>query len=284
MTVTRSRMARLTSLGAVAATTLSLMSTPVAADAAQSHTIQVYITKHRVVHMTSGMHPGVHRFEIRSGKVSAFQLAWVRRGYSDRELARDAAAGPNGGDLKALKRFTRNVTLLGGVTSVPGTRTVMYVDLHRGGRYVAVDTNAPDTPFHHFSVGGQRVSGQMPATRTIRAVGEDRFAARPHSIARHGLLTFVNKSDADHFITTGKLLPGKTVKDFAAWTKDPSGPPPIDESVQGLETGVVSPGHRFAFSYSGQKAGRYVLTCFWSDVDTGMPHAFMGMYRGITVR
>ena len=31
--------------------------------------------------------------------------------------------------------------------------------------------------------------------------------------------------------------------------------------------------------------GNYVLVCFWPDANMGgMPHAFMGMYRGIKVK
>ena len=31
--------------------------------------------------------------------------------------------------------------------------------------------------------------------------------------------------------------------------------------------------------------GNYVLVCFWPDASMGgMPHAFMGMYRGIKVK
>lgn len=280
---TASAVAGLVATGSLAATMLFSGT----ASAATSHTIKVYITKHRVVHMTSAMHPGVHRFAVRSGKVSAFQLLSVRPGYSDRELARDAAAGPNGGNLKALKRFTRNVTLLGGVTSVPGKHSTMYVNLPRGHRYVAVDTNATRnlvSKLHHFTVDGGRVPGSLPQTKTIRAVGDESYAKRPRSIPGHGLVTFANRSEDDHFIVMAKLLPGKTIQDFADWTKNPiSGPPPVQENG-GIDTGVLSPGHRFVFSHPRLPHGQYVLTCFWTDVVTGMPHAFMGMYREINVK
>lgn len=41
--------------------------------------------------------------------------------------------------LRALKRFERHVTLLGGVASVPSHRSAMWVDLRRGTVW-AVDT------------------------------------------------------------------------------------------------------------------------------------------------
>ena len=39
-----------------------------------------------------------------------------------------------------------------------------------------------------------------------------------------------------------------------------------------------------AMNYSLPR-GDYVLVCFWPDANMGgMPHAFMGMYRGIKVK
>lgn len=55
-------------------------------------------------------------------------------------------------------------------------------------------------------------------------------------------------------------------------------------SAPGLDTGVVSPGHRMALEYQLPK-GHHVLTCFWPDAEMGgMPHMFMGMYRALDVR
>ena len=47
------------------------------------------------------------------------------------------------------------------------------------------------------------------------------------------------------------------------------------------DSGLVSPGQTVAMNYKLPK-GDYVLVCFWPDASMGgMPHAFMGMYRGI---
>ena len=61
------------------------------------------------------------------------------------------------------------------------------------------------------------------------------------------------------------------------------GPPPVDFRVA-LDSGLVSPGQTVAMNYKLPK-GDYILACFWPDASMGgMPHAFMGMYRGITLR
>jgi hypothetical protein len=132
-------------------------------------------------------------------------------------------------------------------------------------------------------VTGVDTGATMPAGATLRAVDSTKWAKRPASIPRRGWLRFKNRADQNHFVVLVKLLPGKTVADFAASLKDESGPPPIDFRF-GVDSGVLSPGHDMAMKYRLPR-GNYVLTCFWPDADMGgMPHAFMGMYRGIRVR
>jgi hypothetical protein len=43
-------------------------------------------------------------------------------------------------------------------------------------------------------------------------------------------------------------------------------------------TGVVSPKFGEMFQYSLPR-GEYLFACFWPDRLTGMPHAFMGMWK-----
>lgn len=262
-----------------------------AAQAASPPTIKVSIGQQRFVHMPAHVRPGVHRFVVRSAKSSAFQLLRARRGYTKREAVRDVTRGliAEQSNIAALRRFERNVVLAGGVSSAPGTPGVMWARLDTG-RYWAVDTNlmklAPDK-LRTVDVRGHRVAGALPAGPTLRAIHETQWAPKPATIPARGVLRFVNDSVDNHFIAMGKLLPGKTVDDFAAWVKAVKGgaemPPPIDESSPGLDSGALSPGHAMAMRYH-LPPGDYVLTCFWPDADMGgLPHAFMGMFRGITV-
>jgi hypothetical protein len=243
------------------------------------------------VHMPTQLRPGVHRFVVRSVKSSAFQLLRPHRGYTKREAVRDVTRGliTEQSNVRALRRFERNTELLGGVSSAPGTPGVMWARLHAG-RYWAVDTNLMKLgprKLHTVDVRGHRVAGALPAGPTLRAIHETQWAPKPASIPARGVLRFVNDSTDNHFIAMGKLLPGKTVDDFAAWVKAVQGgaqtPPPLDMSSPGLDSGALSPGHAMAMRYH-VPPGDYVLTCFWPDADMGgLPHAFMGMYRGITV-
>jgi hypothetical protein len=290
------RTALVSAVGVLAAGALTTAATT-AADAAVATsppTIKVFVTKHHDVRMTTHMRPGVHRFAVRSGDSAAFQVVQVRRGYTKAELSRDVNAGLNADQpkLKALKRFERNVTLLGGVPSAPGDRGVLFLNLPRGTYWVA-DTNAHvqrASKILTVHIGGARLSATMPkASGTVRAIHEATWAPRPKTLPASGMLRFTNASQDNHFVELAKLAPGKTVADFKAWIDKVSkgenaGPPPINQRAKTLDSGVVSPGHSMTMRYS-LSHGHYVLLCWWPDAEMGgMPHAFMGMFRGITLK
>lgn len=285
-------MALSTSLGVTAAGVLTVISAPTAtasADAASPATIHVHVTKTHSVLMTNRMHPGMHKFRIRSGAEAGFQLIRPDHGYTKAEAARDANRGFGQGNTNAMKRLERHLTFVGGANTSPGHPAVMWADLTRG-RYWAVDTNPATTRASKFltvRVGGSRVAGRVQGTSVIRAIHETEWAPRPSAIKHFGRLTFRNNSKDNHFVILAKLANGKTMQDFRQWIKDAMNggqtPPPLMQGTE-IDTGVVSPGHAMTIKYSLPR-GRYVLTCFWPDADMGgMPHAFMGMYRGIRLR
>ncbi len=293
----RSRVAALSALGVVAAGAVTT-ATAVPADAATAPTTHVFVTKTHKVHMPAHLRPGVHRFSVRSDQPAAFQLLKPHGCYTKAELAHDVNLGLNGNGpsspaaLRALKRFERHVTLVGGVSSAPGHRGVLWAKLTPGTYWVA-DTDSSTTLTRNigtFDVGGPRVAGTMPSGPRLEAVDEATWAPRPTSIPHHGVLTFDNDSTDNHFLSLARIADGKTMADVRAWFEavaknDPNaGPPPIDETAPGLDTGVLSPGKRMALRYS-LPPGDYVMVCFWPDAEMGgMPHAFMGMYRGITLK
>ncbi|MGZ4644480.1 MAG: hypothetical protein ACXVX8_20370 [Blastococcus sp.] len=267
------------------------------AQATVAPTISVFITAGHTIKMTHHMHPGGHRFKVGSAKAASFQIVRPRNGYTKAMLVKDVANGLAAQDsstpkaIRAIKHFEAHVTLLGGVSSAPHHRGVMWANLTRGTYWMA-DTMPPVPAVEDIltvHVGGARVAGTLPSGKTIRAIDEATWASTPRSIPHKGVVRFVNDSTDNHFVTMAKLLPGKTVADFRRWVdqiksgQNP-GPPPFDERVHGIDTGVVSPGHRMAIRYDIPR-GRYVLLCFWPDAEHGgMPHAFMGMFRGIRVR
>jgi hypothetical protein len=284
----RGRYAVAASALAILASVLTAVTTSAADAAASAGTIKVFISKAHDIHMTSGMHPGLHRFAVRSGGSSAFQLIQARPGYTKHEAARDVNLAFNKNRIPALRRVERNLTFLGGVSSAPGQRGVMYVNLRPGG-YWAVDTNQKTTlarRISSFQVGGAPVAGVVHTGNRVRAIRETTWAGRPRSINHAGLLRFTNAAKDNHFVDLAQLQKGKTMKDWRRWirqVKSGKNVAPPTTNVQ-LSSGVQSPGHSFVLRYS-LPPGRYVLTCFWPDADMGgEPHAFMGMYRGIRLR
>jgi hypothetical protein len=250
-------------------------------------TVSVSITAAHNVVMATTIQPGVSQFRVTTeAKQSGFQLVRLAEGYALETAIADVEAGLEKGRIKALKRFEANVTLLGGVTVLPGKIGKLTVNLPVGTYYATdIERNRPSA-FTAFTVAGADTGAVMPSGSTVRAVDSASWSKRPRTIARRGMLTFENFSSQNHFVSLMKLQKGRTVKDFAAWVdglmEGEEGPPPVNFRV-GFDGGVVSPGQTVAMNYRLPK-GDYVLVCFWPDASMGgMPHAFMGMFRGIKV-
>ncbi len=244
--------------------------------------VSVSIDSAGAVTMPSVVAPGVTTFKITTArKSSAFQLVALASGYTVEQAEADVENGLEKNRLKALVRFEANATLLGGASATSDTSGKLAVDLDPGS-YYALDTNKSGAVWLPFSVSGAETGASLPAGATLKAIDSTTWAKRPMSIPTHGWLRFKNRADQNHFVGMGKLLPGKTLKDFADSLKG-GGRPPLDFRF-GIDTGVMSPGHDMATKYRVPR-GDYVLVCFWPDASMGgMPHAFMGMYRLVKVR
>ena len=260
-----------------------------ALDTHSSGLVTVGITAAHNVTLPTTIQPGVNVFRITTeAKSSGFQLVQLADGYSLDEAIADIDKGlDKGSSMKALRRFEAHATLLGGVNVEMGKVGKLAIDLEPGSYYAAdIERNRPSA-FTAFTVAGADTGAVMPSGSTVRAVQNTTWAKNPRTIARRGMLTFENFASQNHFVGLVKLNKGKTVRDFAAWIEaagqGEEGPPPVNFRV-GFDGGVVSPGHTVAMNYRLPK-GDYVLVCFWPDASMGgMPHAFMGMFRGVTVK
>lgn len=256
-----------------------------ARETAAAGMVSVSITAAHNVVMPTTIQPGVNQFRVTTeAKSSGFQLVQLAAGYTLDQAIADIDSGLEKGKLKALKRFEANVTLLGGVSVPSGKIGKLTVSLPAGSYYAAdIERNRPSA-FTAFTVAGADTGATMPAGPTLTAVKSTSWAKSPKSISHKGMLTFTNNTDNNHFVGLVKLAKGKTAKDFGKWIdaamQGEEGPPPVNFGVS-FDGGVVAPGHTVAMNYKLPK-GNYVLACFWPDASMGgMPHAFMGMYRGI---
>jgi hypothetical protein len=245
--------------------------------------IAVSIDKAGAVTMPAVVAPGVNTYKITTARrSSALQVVALAPGYTTEQADADVVNGLEKGRLKALKRFEANTTLLGGATATKDKAGKLAIDLAPG-TYYALDTSKSGSPWTLFTVSGVDTGATLPADTRVTAIDSTKWSKKPAAIPRKGWLKFKNRSDQNHFISLVKLLPGKTLDDFAAFLESESGPPPIDFGVT-ADSGVLSPGHDMAMKYRLAR-GNYVLVCFWPDASMGgMPHAFMGMYRMVKVR
>ena len=281
--------AALASLALVGAAGLSVVAASAPAQAVTAP-VQVTISKGRSVSMPTTVQPGINTFHVlaKNKRGSSFQLVQPAAGYTPQDAARDIEKGLEQGKVGPLKRFEANITLLGGVNAMGDTPSSLTVTL-AAGTYWALDTNTNDPDkFFAFTAAGADTGNAAPvADVTIKAKGSTKWAGKPTSMPKKGTLTFKNAASQNHFIEMAKLAKGATVKDVKKWLmspEGPSGPPPVDFSAS-LSTGVLSPGASMTMDYKLPKKGNYVMLCFWPDASMGgMPHAFMGMVRGIKVK
>ncbi|HSE09775.1 MAG TPA: hypothetical protein VLB29_14010 [Nocardioidaceae bacterium] len=256
--------------------------------ATATQTVEVFVKRdHNVDMSTTELQPGVTKFAISSRRSAGFQIAQAASGYNKREAARDINRAFNENNLRALRRFEANMTLLGGMPTTAKKSATMSVKLAEG-TYWALDTmprRLDPAKILEFTVAGESVGGRLSG-HVIRATGEHKWGKASPRIPTRGRIVFRNPSSAPHFIAIVKLARGKTMKDFRAWINEQKqgnqSPPPVNFNVT-LDTGVITTGQSMAFKYRLPR-GRYVLTCWWPDSNMGgMPHALMGMYRGLRV-
>lgn len=242
--------------------------------------VAVTIDARRMITMPTTLQPGVNEIEVTSAKPSGFQLAQLAEGYTVENLERDLK-GFDKNNIKSLKKFEANTTLIGGAPSVPDRAARFWVDLDPG-TYLALDTYARTNAAKWvvLTVAGADTGAVMPAGDTVKAVQATKWSKRPKAISRKGTLTFKNRSSENHFVLLVRMNKGATLPDLKEFLMSEEGPPPVDFS-KSVESAVISGGRSVAFDYRLPK-GTYAMMCFWPDASMGgMPHALMGMVRTI---
>ena len=278
-----------TALGTVAAGLVSgaTVGSADAASAGGAQTVEVFVKRDHTIRMLDAISPGLTTFEITSARPAGFQIVQAAKGYTKREAMRDIALSFSKNNMKAFKRFEKNIKLYGGMPSSPKKPATLRVDLDEG-TYWALDTmpaTLPPSKILTFKVTGDKAHGELSG-QVIRAVNEVDWGKTSPHITPSGTILFENASEDNHFLEIVRLADGKTMDDFRAWIKaakqGKQTRPPV--ALRGsIDTGVISPGASMSFDYE-LRPGNYVLLCWWPDADMdGMPHAFMGMYRGLKV-
>lgn len=223
-----------------------------------------------------------------------FQVAQIEPGISLETVIAEVTTGLEAEniDLNALKTFNRHVRLIGGVNVLPGGKGgAMTLTLARG-TYYLLDTSAPAAeaiPAAKVLV----VTGaiQPTAVPRVSSIIEMRTPNRFRVTARlpaDGSVLVRNRADEPHFVFIEPVQPGTTDAQIQAlFDRAAAGDESAFDEFPGRDgpvagTGVVDPGYQMVWTYH-LEPGLYLISCFWPDEDTGLPHAFMGMHQVVSI-
>lgn len=224
------------------------------------------------------LHAGRIQFKVVTGKGShILQILRLHHGYSLQDAGQDF--GPAfGGNTDAIRRLDEKVTWRGGATARPHNPGWFVVTLRAGHFYMLDQNGNAITPFTVVGVGPKRPGVAHQSKITAFSYG---FESEPETIPAAGTVYFFNQSDQPHFLEMQHVKEGTTRRDVMQAFHS-NGPPSF--GLHGSTgAGVISP-------YFGQMMrydlppGEYLIACFWPAIDTGMPHAFMGMFKLIHLK
>ena len=236
--------------------------------------------------------PGNTVFKVKNmdGKASKglIQVLRLKSGYTLLDANDDFGQAFSGGTdqatIDAINRIDDNVVFYGGMQAKgkPSKVAKWAVKIDKPGTYYAVnfDKGTPPTP---FKVKGDRQRRALPSQdgRVDAASGPggtNVWRVGRHNAA-HGWMSTTNRAEEPHFVVLDHVKKSATMGQVTTCF---SGPPEqchiFAKDGASTDTGVISPGHRFLWTYDLPK-GKYLAECFWPSKTDGMPHAFMGMLK-----
>jgi hypothetical protein len=301
-------MARLktTSGVAVAVATVSLLATGLGTAASAPHargvlastpTLKVTIAHGKLrLHGPTTFQAGRVNLSLTvKGKDSETQVVRFDAGYGFKKYIRDfqtyaKGQGKNGeskAGLKALNHLAHSTKFFGGLDAAHGATATGSIYLPRGGTYVIYNDSQGSDP-HKLKVTGPAVKRATPkSSGVVRATSAKRFRNTATGAA-HGTLVFKNissgKGASPHFLVLQHVKKGTTRKQVeTALMADSNAPPPPFILDGSAETDVIGPGQSMTLDTNLPK-GEYVTLCFFPDLQTGIPHAFMGMIGMIRLK
>ena len=258
------------------------------AGAAPSLTITIKAKAGAVKLSDDRFRPGNTVFKVKNidgqdskGLIQVFRL---KPGYTLQEAFADFQQAFSGGTdqatIDAINRVYDNIVFYGGMEAKggPNLSSSWAVRIDQAGTYYVA--NLDKNSLTSFKAKGDkqvrglpRQTGFVDAVVGPHGVGNDFKAGRDN--LKSGWMSTTNKAHEPHFVDLEQVKKGTKDSDISAAFQ--GGPDPTVHGGGSTETGVISPGHRFLWTYD-LPHGRYAALCFMpSDVD-GTPHAIMGMH------
>ena len=135
-----------------------------------------------------------------------------------------------------------------------------------------------------LTVTGPEAKRAKPqSSATVKATSAKRFAGAT-TLPAHGTITFKNVStNSPHFLDLQHVKQGTTRKQVIDFLNSGVQKEPSWGRQGQAGTDVVGEGQSQTLSYKLPK-GEYVEWCFFPDLQTGMPHALMGMVRVVHLK
>lgn len=269
--------------GVAAATAAMLGATAVvggdaagASDRAGIPTIVAHVGGGKVV-LSSGttIHAGRIQFKVVTGRgAHVLQIVRLHGGYTPQQAFSDVNKA-FGGDLAAIHRVDTRITWRGGAPAHPQKPGWMTVTL-RPGVFYFVDQNS-NASARVTVVGTVPTRPVAPYNGSITAFTYG-FDNSPDALPASGTLRFYNQADQPHFLEMQRVQDGTTARQVRRVLSPGSHVQPTFLLKAGTQTGVVSPTFGQTLRYD-LPAGEYLIACFWPDAQSGMPHAYMGMWK-----
>jgi len=278
-----SRPARAVALASMSVLALGAITAPTqAAGDRTSSTAAPVITAHMGKNITlsrTSVRAGQITFRAVTGKgTHELQLARLRHGYTMQQAGADIGKAFSG-DTDAIRRVDNGIDFRGGAEAHPSRPGEFTTSLARG-HYVVLDQDGPGLAM--LDVHGSSVKRRAPHTSSkigVFTYGFNTTGTLPNS----GRTLIHNSSDQPHFVVFQRIKNGTTRAQVKKTFSSMSEAKPSWAMGANTSSGVISPNRSERFKYS-LPAGKYVLACFWPDVKTGMPHAYMGMWRIVTLK
>ncbi len=235
--------------------------------------VRIHSNDKKVTVSDTGFRPGITEFRVTKTAHRGSSPVILESDNLDRAFKKlDKAFSGEAGSADAMEAFDRLVTLYGG--GAEGAR--WQVKLSKGSYYAFDFKTNKLTP---FKVKGERRGAKMQhADSSIVAYQtNDLNQFKTDGKLEGNWVSFENKAHEIHFMDAIHVKNGTTAKDVRQGLKSNKDPGWIRPG--GFAFDVQSPGIK-TVHYQEVKPGRYLIICFMpSEMQDGVPHAAMGMWR-----
>ena len=101
-------------------------------------------------------------------------------------------------------------------------------------------------------------------------------------VMANGWVKVANQADQPHFLVLQHVKSTTTSKMVSKFFASGSQSQPSWALKETAQSGVIAAGTS-QILHINVPAGKYLVACFWPDYFTGMPHAYMGMWKLVTL-